>query len=105
MKLSNAILKGCEIAPLQAFRSYTSDQAACALGAAYLGAGAVKPGERVTLASQLRLGAKVGASLFTTVQHPETGRFDDVPTIVIELNDRHRWTREKIAGWLAGLGM
>jgi len=89
MKISEAIRKGCQVCPNQAFNSFffEADHAACALGAAGIGAG-IQP----TRVDQ--------ATLF--LQFPVLGD-DFLDTLesfyhrILFWNDQMRWTREEIA--------
>jgi hypothetical protein len=84
MKLSEAILKGCEMTPKQAFGDMgTRGKATCAVAAALEGAG-----------------FEQGYSPYRAFGLDDV-LFDEV----VELNDRKRWSRERIASWLAEKGL
>jgi hypothetical protein len=96
MKLSEAIRLGAMMMP-QAFRTLLSDDGACALGAALLAVGA-RPEEAVRSAlNRWPWASTVSADC------PRCGRSRTVFRVVTHLNDRHRWTREQIAEWVAGI--
>jgi hypothetical protein len=96
MRLSEAIRLGAMIRP-QAFRTLLTDDGACALGAALLAVGA-RPEEAVPLAlNRWPWASTVSADC------PRCGRSRAVFRVIAHLNDRHRWTREQIAKWVAGI--
>lgn len=39
------------------------------------------------------------------VRHPVEGGHSDIMSVVINLNDTHRWTRPAIADWLESIGL
>jgi hypothetical protein len=96
MRLSEAIRLGAMMRP-QAFRTLLSDDAACALGAALLAVGAC-PEEAV----RSTLNRWPWASI-VSADCPRCGRSRTVFRVITHLNDRHRWTREQIANWVAGI--
>jgi hypothetical protein len=96
MKLSEAIRLGAMMRP-QAFRTLLTDGGACALGAALLAVGA-RPEEAVRSAlNRWPWASTVSADC------PRCGRSRTVFRVITHLNDRHRWTREQIAKWVAGI--
>jgi len=96
MKLSEAIRLGAMMMP-QAFRTLLTDDGACALGAALLAVGA-QPEEAVRSAlNRWPWASTVSADC------PRCGRSRTVFRVITHLNDRHRWTREQIAKWVAGI--
>ena len=96
MKLSEAIRLGAMMMP-QAFRTLLTDDGACALGAALLAVGA-RPEEAVRSAlNRWPWASTVSADC------PRCGRSRTVFRVITHLNDRHRWTREQIAEWVAGI--
>jgi hypothetical protein len=96
MKLSEAIRLGAMMMP-QAFRTLLTDDGACALGAALLAVGA-RPEEAVRSAlNRWPWASTVSADC------PTCGRSRTVFRVITHLNDRHRWTREQIAKWVAGI--
>ncbi len=97
IKPSEAIRLGCLIAPQQAFNHYLSGDgaAACALGAAALGWN-TDPVEAQFLIEDVLLPRTVC---------PEPGCTDGHFGWPAILNDTHRWSRERIADWLEGLGL
>ena len=96
LRLSEAIRLGATIRP-QAFRTLVTDDGACALGAALLAVGA-RPEEAVRSAlNRWPWASTVSADC------PGCGRSRTVFRVITHLNDRHRWTREQIATWVAGI--
>jgi len=96
MKFSEAIRLGAMMTP-QVFRTPLTDDGACALGAALLAVGA-RPEEAVRSAlSRWPWASAVSADC------PGCGRSRTVFMVITHLNDRHRWTREQIAKWVAGI--
>ena len=98
MKLSEAIIKGCE-GTYQVRRKYHDGRdGCCALGAAYRGAG---------LSLDDIMGACFGGLfhrvLYTYAIHPETGMKGFVQNIVTSLNDTYDWPRLSIAEWIANV--
>lgn len=102
MKLSDAILKGCEIIPRQAFgvafvdadgeKCHPEDAfAACALGAAEIATG-------------LQDLSNVYPA-FAIYDCPECGSDIRRGSVIVHLNDDHRWSRERIAEWLKEQGL
>jgi len=95
MRLSEAIRLGAMVRP-QAFRTLLTDDGACALGAALLAVGAGP--ERIAAAfSQWPWAFAVSANC------PSCRRSRRVCEVIAHLNDDHRWTREKIGAWVAGV--
>lgn len=39
------------------------------------------------------------------VKHPIQHEWDDLVTVIINLNDSHQWSRAQISDWLEGLGL
>jgi len=96
MRLSEAIRLGATMRP-QAFRTLLTDDGACALGAALLAVGA-RPEEAVRSAlDRWPWASTVNADC------PRCTRSRTVFRVITHLNDRHRWTREQIATWVAGI--
>lgn len=111
MKLSEAIRKGCEMVPQQAFNRFhvTTDFGTiecCALGAAYIG-----------MRNQPQVG-DYGNSIYEwldqwfNLERPAVAWWraphDQDKTlgyVITRLNDRFRWPREQIADWLEGQGL
>lgn len=103
MKLSDAILKGCEMRPEQTYEYFYAKGASCALGAA---------AEAIGTEPQ-----------FLSLPFPEldTWKLKDCPEnkmfrreerdicslwhVLIVLNDELKWPREKSAKWLKGYGL
>jgi len=87
MKLSEAILKGCEMTPKQAFHWIGFPGAAtCAIGAALEG-----------------IGVKRLQSHRVYEAFPGLTRF--VVSEIQARNDVSKWSRERIASWLAEKGL
>ena len=100
MKLSEAILEGCKNT-IQGFGSESmySSTFPCVLGAALLGV-------------NIQVGVKNGYFLLRE-QFKELKQLERHPilyinrtliSIIYDLNDRYRWSREKIADWLVDKG-
>jgi hypothetical protein len=96
MRLSEAIRLGAMMRP-QTFRTMLTDDGACALGAALLAVGA-RPEEAVSSALHRWPWAST-----VSADCPRCGRSRTVFRVITHLNDRHRWTREQIAKWVAGI--
>jgi hypothetical protein len=93
---SEAIRLGCLIAPVQAFgglgkREVGGVQTACVLMA-------------IDLASN---GSLATFQMFAVAQMvcPECEQANSGGRVMVHLNDDHRWSRERIADWLEGLGL
>lgn len=96
MRLSEAIRLGAMMRP-QTFRTLLTDDGACALGAALLAVGS-----RPEAAVRSALDRWPWAST-VSADCPTCGRSRTVFRVITHLNDRHRWTREQIAKWVAGI--
>jgi hypothetical protein len=101
MKLSEAIRLGSALRK-QAFDAYFVDSRSCAIGAAAEAMGCAY-GDRPSAHMLLH---HFPALLYTST-YPCGCNFEDqqglvslVETIIIHLNDRHHWTRERIATWI-----
>src|SRR5438128_301309 len=81
----------------QAFRVLFKADGACALGAALLAVG-VAP-EQAGRSVRRRWPWAFAVS----VDCPSCGRSRLVCEVIVHLNDNHRWTRERIAAWVAGI--
>ncbi len=95
MKLSEAIRLGAMLRP-QAFHTEYDDEGSCAIGAAF---------EAVGLRSFLEAGLKDDQDPWVWSNHtfarcPACNKRDEVTSLIQELNDGHRWTREAIADWV-----
>lgn len=99
---SEAIRLGCLIAPVQKFGGahYVADNgAACVVGAGMLGMGYRLPDGPNDFEDDLQGSERDGKC-------PVDDCGDsDVSILAIHLNDDHRWSRERIADWLEGLGL
>lgn len=96
MKLSEAILLGTMIRP-QAFRALITDDGACALGGALLAVGATGEPALRSVRNRWPWALTVSANC------PSCGRSCPVFGVITHLNDNHRWAREQIAEWVAGI--
>ena len=96
MKLSEAIIKGCE-GTRKKIRELVAGNKCCALGAAGIGAGI--PRNEVIYSRLSREFPILEIRAF----HPITGVEDAVEEIIISLNDNHRWPRLSIAEWVANV--
>lgn len=103
---SEAIRLGCLLAPVQVFIAESDGSGgACAMGAMRLGFGGHDNGISVSdtpafVAAKCAAKARFGPDKFGPC--PDCGR---AATDVPHLNDDHRWSRERIADWLEGLGL
>jgi len=100
---SEAIRLGCLLAPVQSFEDLTDGPGtACVLGALYLGYGEPLDGSedfRVPAAEDAR------DSVYDLSCPEGCGSLAFQLSTVAHLNDDHRWSRERIADWLEGLGL
>ena len=96
MKLSEAILLGAMMSP-QTFRALFRDDGTCALGAALL---AVGPASEPALRSVFK---RWPWAMTVSADCPGCGHSCPVFGVITHLNDTHRWTRERIAGWVASI--
>jgi hypothetical protein len=96
MRLSDAIQLGAMITP-QAFRALFKGDGACALGAALLAVG-VSPEE-----ARCAVRKRWSWAFAVSVNCPSCGRSRLVCQVIVHLNDDHRWAREKIGAWVAGI--
>ena len=109
-KLSELIREGCKYTrPGEGYMYHESDFGAfaCALGAGVIGAkrlGFLSGPINYLQADDL--GNAIGVDLFgTLITHPEAPNWSfDLASIIISLNDRYDWPREKIADWLQSIG-
>lgn len=95
MKLSEAIRLGALLGP-QGFGQYESicgpeSVARCALGGAYAAAGLSYVDHESRLYKVTQLNSV----------NPATGDPSTIGGAIIRLNDEHRWSRERIADWVA----
>jgi len=93
MRFYDAVMRGCELAPRQAFGAFVRRDprqpiAACALGAARLGTGSGLVHSAFPFLRQI-----------TACPECDDGDSTELSTIIAHLNDKHRWTREQIALW------
>ena len=111
MKLSEAIRLGAMLKP-QAFGGVNSTKGTCALGAAFEAAGLpIQYGAVVGgLNSRSHLGSPtwhvvVPPAWFDLGQQittcPECSFNNAISEVIPHLNDHHKWTRERIADWVA----
>lgn len=102
IKPSEAIRLGCLLAPVQTFHEayvdWSDPRKACAYGAMALGFGGYDNARELNAAAS-RLHCK---DMLGSVLCPGC----DLPLLSItHLNDDHRWSRERIADWLEGMGL
>ena len=113
MKLSEAILRGCESGPKAKGDLRDRDGGLCAFGAALVAeTGSAKWGARCGCG---HIGDDCPEGLCpvdsftdnlgwlrieTKVTHPVTGLPDTLGYVVIDLNNNHDWSREAIAMWV-----
>lgn len=96
MRLSEAIQLGAMMKP-QAFRALFTDDRACALGGALLAVGAVREPALRSVRNRWPWVLTVSADC------PSCGRSGPVFGVITHLNDHHRWPREQVAAWVAGI--
>jgi hypothetical protein len=105
--LAEAMRKGAALRP-QCFGSYFMFEdrdgkmtpiESCALGAAYEGETGEVNGN-LTLEEMLRVFPDIAGK---GCMCSSCGESHTVCTMVVHLNDTHKWTREQIASWLDGL--
>ncbi len=94
MSLSEAIRLGAMMRS-QAFRTLFTNDGACALGAALLAIGAA-PAVRSVL-------GRWPWAFVVSVDCPSCARSRLVCQVIAHLNDDHRWARERIGAWVAGI--
>jgi hypothetical protein len=98
MRFKEAVLKGCETYPKQCvvLMYYPPGRQACVMGAALAGAG-VQPEQAERHWPFL---AMVQWPSFRARMKCPVCRLSDLGVyVVVHLNDRHGWSREKIAEW------
>jgi len=96
MRLSDAIQLGAMITS-QAFRALFKGEGACALGAALLAVG-VSPEE-----ARCAVRKRWPWAFAVSVDCPSCGRSRLVCQVIVHLNDDHRWDRQEIGAWVAGI--
>ena len=96
MRLSEAIRLGAMMTS-QAFQALFTNDGACALGAALLAIGAAPDQALHSALNRWPWAFTVSANC------PSCGRSRCVFEVITHLNDAHRWTREQIARWIAGI--
>ena len=99
MKLSEAIIKGCEGTRKLRHRLSDGKHGCCVIGAACLGAEI--PVEDDLMA--LRIARCRFPVLVQDAIHPVTGERWSVNDICMDLNDDRRWPRLSIAEWIANV--
>ena len=107
MDYRTAVYEGIKKAPIQAIRKWFSvspDQpfAACVNGAALLGLG-LSVSNLVSRLGKSTLVLEAFPELSSTVICPVCKASGTVFKHTMALNDDHRWSREQIADWVAGL--
>lgn len=98
MKLSEAILKGCNLSTQIKFLYNNDNGGTCALGAAILGANLNHKAGFYDFVEMLN---KAFPILIETTKHPVEKTPYSVHYAIVNLNDMHGWSRERIATWLA----
>jgi hypothetical protein len=101
-ELADAILTGAHRRPTQSFGSYFGPEGgSCALGAAFDGIYLLPA--HVEGTHPERLDRFFHCIDYVSRRCP-AGCKKQVPigALIVHLNDDHRWTRERIAGWLRG---
>lgn len=93
MKLSDAIRKGCEMRPKQAFHSlYGTGDESCVIGAARDGLG---------MGSDDSICKHFERIMKQSNRCPSCAGWSPMYSLITDhLNDRHRWSREAIADWI-----
>lgn len=104
MKLSQAIRRGARRS-YQVFNDYGDGHGGtCAMGAALLGSGhlAIKDiyGKSRSFPEMFHFQVLFAKTLFKLVVCPVCTGAGEAGNIVVHLNDNHKWSRERIAGWL-----
>lgn len=99
MKLSEAIIKGCEGTRKLRHRMFNGRGGCCVLGAACLGAG-IETGSDI---AALVDAEQMFPAMRAWHTNPVTGTVASVSTICIDLNDNRRWPRLSIAEWIANV--
>lgn len=109
MKLSEAILKGCEStlpARCTFGRNLSGEPVCCALGAAYVGLNGIPvypPGlDEVIVDLDYELGLSLNSQ---PIEHPLREGEEFLSDVIISLNDAFDWSRERIAAYLAENGL
>lgn len=99
MKLSEAIIKGCEGTRKLRHRLSDGKYGCCVIGAACRGADIEMEDEFVALRSVHRR----FPILSQFAIHPVTGGRESVTGICMDLSDNRRWSRLSIAEWIANV--
>ena len=105
-RLADAIRKGADARPDQAFGDYFRGRSAsCALGAAYEGMYRL-PGDMDGRRPTKDLEEYFDCLEGTVRKCPVHGcvKVISLGALIVHLNDAHRWTREAIAAWVADDG-
>jgi len=94
MKLSDAIRAGSKLRPQQLFYTMENNEmtGACAIGAAHAAGYNVRHLDMTNVDVKSCPGC--GKAVF----------FPSIVSLIIHLNDYHRWERERIAEWLDTIG-
>lgn len=105
MKLSEAIREGARIRPQGFMYSFSKNEqgeiCSCAWGAAQEAIFGFPFMEDISGAVMYKTHPKECA---TFIENPVTGQRYDLPSVITDLNDASRWTREQIANWLEKKG-
>lgn len=105
MKLWRTMLDGAKKGPQVFGKWHDGNGGTCAMGAIMLGCGHVFDSHAwydayrdiMERFPELRLYAECPANSMCTVLRPST-----LAEVIMHLNDRHRWSRQRIAEWLSG---
>ena len=103
-KLSQLIREGAALHPQQAFRCYTArepdgSRSTCALGAAYEAHFGNLPSKDL-IWSGVQLLQSLGIKNVEVAHPMHTSDTWGLASLITDLNDEHRWSRERIADYL-----
>lgn len=103
MRLSDAIWLGAMLRP-QGFKAFWRDGKSCAMGAAMDAIGRIGRGTEATRTWPWLDAAKVQCPKCGAIYNRrwvDGQRLGGYVYVIAHLNDHHRWTRERIADWVA----
>ena len=103
MKLSEAIIKGCEGTRKLRYQLSDGKYGCCVIGAACRGAGIEVEDDFGAWRMALRSVHRRFPILSQVAIHPITGGRESVTGICMDLNDSRRWPRLSIAEWIANV--
>lgn len=104
-KLSELIAIGAKLAPFQSFSTRGIGMSACALEGARRALEQIKANSHACYYNLLDLGPDIGIENTETLKCPHcNGPNLLITEVAMHLNDAHRWSREKIADFLAKKG-